>query len=348
MSSPVGDVLAKTQSKLRIFHGPNDLGGMAAVLARAQRSLGHDAQALCYTSRYGPQTDGTWPAYGYELLGYNVSYAWAVRRFDIFQFYYAQSLTGISLRDVPWLKRLGKKVFFFFCGCDVRDSKAMLAKHPYSTCSDCWPMDCCPNRAQLLEVAARYGDGSFVSTPDLLESAPGARLLLQPVDIAQLESAGDCEQRSPADPILIVHAPTDRQKKGTPYVMAAIEALRARGARVELRLVEHLPRAEAMNILRKADIIVDQVLAGAYGMLSVEGMALGKPVVCYVREDLWQYYPEHPPVINADPRTVEQVLGELVVSRDAWSELGQRGRQYARRWHDSVAVARRLLEAYQA
>ena len=31
---------------MRIFHGPQNIGGMAGVLARAQRELGHDARAV--------------------------------------------------------------------------------------------------------------------------------------------------------------------------------------------------------------------------------------------------------------------------------------------------------------
>lgn len=331
---------------MRIFHGPNNLGGMAASLARAHRSLGHEARALCYPSpTFGLQGDGPWPPPLFQVADLNLSFLRHAARFDVFQFYYSHSLTGMELRDVPWLKRLGKKVFFFFCGCDVRDSKSMIAAHEYSTCAECWPMGCGPNRAQLLEAARRHADACFVSTPDLLEFVVGANLLPQPVEFAALDFAAQ-EGAAPRGRVRLAHAPTDRQKKGTRHIVAAVEHLRQRGAPVELRLVERTTQAEAIKELGAADIIIDQVMAGSYGMVSVEGMALGKPVVCYLREDLRQHYPEPPPVISAHPLSLERVLGELIASRDAWHALGQSGRQYARRWHDSLAVARRLLDAY--
>jgi hypothetical protein len=38
---------------MRIFHGPQNIGGMAGVLARAQRELGYDAEAICFpTGRF--------------------------------------------------------------------------------------------------------------------------------------------------------------------------------------------------------------------------------------------------------------------------------------------------------
>ena len=55
----------------------------------------------------------------------------------------------------------------------------------------------------------------------------------------------------------------------------------------------------AMQHCIAADIIIDQVLIGAYGQYTVEMLYLGKPVICYIRKDLRPYYPENLPVISA-------------------------------------------------
>jgi len=48
-----------------------------------------------------------------------------------------------------------------------------------------------------------------------------------------------------------------------------------------------------------ADLLVDQLLTGWYGAVAVEMMALGKPVVCYLREDDLKFIDSR---MRADPR----------------------------------------------
>jgi hypothetical protein len=60
----------------------------------------------------------------------------------------------------------------------------------------------------------------------------------------------------------------------------------------------------ARRIYEKADLLVDQLLAGWYGGVAVEFMALGKPVVCYLRESDLRFLPEamrrQIPIIRAE------------------------------------------------
>lgn len=336
---------------MRIFHGPSNIGGMAGELARAQREAGHDALAYCYPSRtYGYIRDNPWPP---SRLAPKASTTWFIRNratsFDVFQFYFGTSLTGADLKDVEVLKSAGKKVFFYFCGCDVRDSKLTVAKYQYSACKECWPMGCSPNREHAIRIATTVADGAFVSTPDLIEFVPGAKLLPQPVRCGELASktrSFEKHRRTTEQPYVVVHAPSDRQKKGTRYVIDAVASLKRRGLPIELRLLEGMPHEATLEAIRGADIVIDQLLIGAYGLLSVEAMAVGKPVICYMREDLLNAYPARPPILSADPHSVENVLAQLLSDSTRMSELRASGPGYVRRWHDSKAVASTLLSAY--
>jgi len=82
---------------------------------------------------------------------------------------------------------LGRRVFFHFCGCDIRDSKHVIATYDYSACKTCWPQLCSPNRPRALDIARRFADGVFVSTPDLLEFMPGSTLLPQPIELGRVD-----------------------------------------------------------------------------------------------------------------------------------------------------------------
>lgn len=346
---------------MRVFHGPENLGGMAGVLAQAQRALGVDAVSYCREApAYGFRTDrqftyGSKPLQLVERLKFMATDAFS---FDVFHFYFGASLAGQQLTDVPWLKRLGKRIFFYFCGCDIRDSKATMAKYEISACADCWPMTCNANRRKALDMVAKYADGSFVSTPDLLEFVPGSVLLPQPIDLERFNGMRDRALKG-AEPshqdrrvanrnVVVAHAPTARMLKGTKYLQEAIESLRRRGVGVELRLVEKVSHTAAIRRSAQADLVVDQLLFGSYGQYAVEMMALGKPVICYIRPDLKEHYPPSLPIVSATPENIAAVILELIERRDEWSELGHRGVQYVREVHDSIKVARRALDCYES
>jgi glycosyl transferase family 1 len=267
--------------------------------------------------------------------------------FDVFHFYFGESILGPDLHDVPYLLKNDKKVFFYFCGCDVRVAKEVIAKYPVSACRACWPVSCSPNRVWARKVALELATGTFVSTPDLLEFLPDSVLLPQPIPIRQFSGrTPPAEEADGSRPIRVVHAPSDRMIKGTSHVIAAISALQARGLAIELVLLERMRHDDAMNTCAAADIAIDQVLLGSHGQFSAEMMALGKPVICFIRDDLRRHYPEDLPIISADPETLEAALLSLIETRAEWRTLGEAGRRYAARVHDSVAVAERVLEYY--
>ena len=86
---------------------------------------------------------------------------------------------------------------------------------------------------------------------------------------------------SDAERPLVVHAPSDRVRKGTAHVIAACAQLP-----VELEIVEGLQHEQARERYRRADIVVDQLNAGWHGVFALEAMALGKPVVSYLKPDV--------------------------------------------------------------
>src|SRR5262249_48350106 len=110
---------------------------------------------------------------------------------------------------------------------------------------------------------------------------------------------------------------------------------------------------EALDAYARADILVDQLLLGWYGGAAVECMALGKPVICYIREDDLKFIPEEMrqelPIIHASSATIYAVLKEwLTVRRHELPALGRRCRAYVERWHDPLKIAAGLKADYEA
>ncbi len=52
---------------------------------------------------------------------------------------------------------------------------------------------------------------------------------------------------------------------------------------IRFEIIENKPNKEAIEIYKKADIVIDQVLVGWYGAFAVEVMKMGKPVAVFIR-----------------------------------------------------------------
>jgi len=119
----------------------------------------------------------------------------------------------------------------------------------------------------------------------------------------------------------------------------------------EFVLVEGLPNSEARKLYERATLLIDQLYAGWYGGLAVELMALGKPVMCYIRETDLIYIPEEMkkdlPIINVRPDTLYSTLQEwLVERRDELPSLGLKSRAFVEKWHDPLKIAGQLRNDY--
>jgi glycosyltransferase involved in cell wall biosynthesis len=79
-------------------------------------------------------------------------------------------------------------------------------------------------------------------------------------------------------------------------------------------------------------------------------MALGKPVVGYIREDDLKFIPkgmrDDLPIVNATPGTIGAVLEALVESKANLVRIGEAGRAYVEKWHDPMQVAKRTMAEY--
>src|SRR5438094_453806 len=104
-----------------------------------------------------------------------------------------------------------------------------------------------------------------------------ARLVVVERQAMHPEADVDLARRPGRDRPLVVHAPSNRARKGTEQLVAACE-----GLEVDLEIVEGLHHDEAFARYAAADIVVDQLNAGWYGVFALEAMALGKPVLTFL------------------------------------------------------------------
>lgn len=242
-------------------------------------------------------------------------------------------------------------------GADVRTRDVTMALGPQNCCTDCTQVGkaciCDPIQGERNMARLRANGAVVFSMGDMIEYTPGSRndLFFWPLDLACLHAsatqAKELQAVRPA-PLRVVHAPNHREFKGTRYLEAAVAGLQAEGVPIELVMVENLPNHEALTVYRTADVIFDQCLIGFHGYFALEAMALGKPVMCYIRKsEQYLLEPQECPIINTHVDTLRDDLRRLVLTRDQLAGIGQRGRAYVERHYSCAAFAGRLQRAYQ-
>jgi glycosyltransferase involved in cell wall biosynthesis len=194
-----------------------------------------------------------------------------------------------------------------------------------------------------IDCVSAIADRVFVTDPEIATYIPEPIIIERAVDLNIWKNIGISLNTCP----LVVHAPSSQIVKGTETILSAVSELKKRGLCFEFKLIENLSNHEARKIYEAADIVVDQLRIGWYGVLAVECMALGKPVVSYIRDDLVQVFKNELPLANANLDNIQDVLRELIESFDVRQQISLRARSYVEKVHDADIVAQKLYNEYR-
>lgn len=149
---------------------------------------------------------------------------------------------------------------------------------------------------------------------------------------------------------VIVHIPSNPRIKGTDAFTAAAKKLKEEGV-ADYKMITGVTHYEALKAVYEADIVVDQLVIGEYGVLAIEAMALGKPTVCFIRNKLEKRYMtefEGFPIINANINNAYDVLKELLQDKSKQAEASKKGLPFVGKYHAPKVNAQRLKEIYSS
>jgi glycosyltransferase involved in cell wall biosynthesis len=334
---------------MRVLIAPIEIAGQMATTARALRKLGLTAVSCNYNYKkntYGYSCDiNLGPDARNSIVARKISQLFfifsTVFRFDVFHFNFSKSLLKKG-RDIPLLRRLGKKMVMEFWGTDVR-----MAPTATSTIEEYQRKSRNEKKIKKISRLGHYIDVALVADLELKAYVEPyfkkVELVPQRIELDKFHPVyPDPARERP----LIVHAPTNRAVKGTKYVLEAIEALRSR-YRFDFCLIEGMRHSEAQKLYMNADIVVDQLIIGTYGVLAIESMALGKPVITCIREELRDSYPPSLPVVPANRESVGGALEKVLADGRLRNAIGIQSRKYVEDNHDSIKIAERLRSIYQ-
>ncbi len=82
-------------------------------------------------------------------------------------------------------------------------------------------------------------------------------------------------------------------------------------------------------------------------MIAIEAMMMNKPVVCYIRDDIWQNIKDECPIFNANPDNLYDTLKWMTENMEDVKAKASKGRDYVSKYHDAGVIAKKYLELFQ-
>ena len=216
--------------------------------------------------------------------------------------------------------------------------------------------------SRIVRHNLKHCDKIIVSTPDILSIAKQyreeAEYLPNPVD-AELFYAKSVVQKSEKKRVLIA-SDSNWSVKGTDIAIKALSKIRDE---VEVSIIQHgtdfektkalassvglslkvLPRVshEKLNAYYwDADVVIDRFAIGSLGMVSLEAVACGRPVLSWVSSE----YPENREFPLKDLRE-EEAIADIII--DLPSDLWKREHRFLKKYHDIKNIESRLLSIYE-
>jgi hypothetical protein len=356
---------------LKVLHLPTDVGGNAFGLSSAENRIGLSSSCLVKNS--------SWLNYP-SHINLNISqYSSKVQKFyelyktflsirnsyDVFHFNFGTSLIDaeypfLTLFDLKHYPK-NKKLIMTYNGCDARQKYPTMKERQIAAChfEGCYNGMCNSGeldikRREKISIVSNYASHIFYLNPDLAKFLPKEQSSYLPYTVAGWDTIKKCNYESQNGLLRIVHAPTNRVTKGTQFLISAVEKINKIKPLIELVLVENLTHEKALALYSTADLVIDQLLVGWYGAVSVEVMKMGIPVGCFINSNDLNAIPIQmqkdikDSFININPFSVEQMLLELLENKNLLKVKANASLDFAHRWHDPLKVAGQVKQFYES
>lgn len=375
-------VNALREKKLRVILLPSLVASGSWCLGSALRLMGHEVHVLSrYHHRFGFKADEYVVQSNVTkfslFIGHLRASKYLFSNYDIVHFNYGSTLfdPGFPVREnsAIWLsksrnailsimqkleifilRRRRKKIFVHFQGDDAVQGDISLKIFPESIAnhvdSDYYSSQSDQKKRDRIAWFDEFASSIFYVSPDMKWFLPSRSQFIPYACPGLLEREPRYPELHPFK-LRLSHAPSDRTVKGTSFLVTAVAWLQENGFAIELDLIENSSHDEVLERIAMSDVYVDQLHHGWYGGVAVEAMALGKPVVCFIRQKDLVHIPfsmsEELPIIRTSSKTIRDDLLHLLTSNShSIHSLGIQSRKFVEKWHNPETVANMILEQY--
>lgn len=186
----------------------------------------------------------------------------------------------------------------------------------------------------------------LVSNFELMQYGDGLTWFPNPIPVSRYAALARESRPAERKPFRIAHSPTKRHYKGTPAFLAAVASLQQKGLEIEPVLIEQMSHAQALALKATCHATFDSFWLGLQ-VSGLEGAAMGHPVVAgdaRVREGYQEHFGEVPYTFADTQEELENVLGQLVMDFEFFTQERDRVGRYVRAVHDYGAVSKFYLD----
>jgi hypothetical protein len=251
-------------------------------------------------------------------------------------------------KDLIELKKLGKRIAWLFLGDDCRwrgSYDQEMIPLGLSPLRYAYPLTADALTPKLLRLrwAEAMCDTVFNSPSQAgLALRPYYDVLPFPTDVSRYPEGGPQRERP-----LVIHAPSDREKKGTSDILAVVQKLQAEGLPFDFELLQGVPHAQAIERYRNADVLVGELFTVMLGKLDREFLAKGGVVVGGLAASRYaQRWPEDfPAVPSHTPAELEATFRSLLPDVDRRREIAAKGRPFIAKYGDPYNSCSQFIEA---
>lgn len=286
------------------------------------------------------------------LTDYVFVFGWALLKYDFFEFPFSGGLLMYShLRKLEYilLKICFKKIVVYGYGSDCKIlSDIRRQGFKYNNAMDRSEATESQKESIIranLRRGQKYAD-VLIAGGDLAHFGPKGIMLPLACDL----SLWPYTPLSKNKILNIIHSTNHRSHKGTRFILDIVEKM-AEKLPIKMILIEKKTINECQKLYPQGDIFIPDVITGWHGFTAIEAMAVGRPVITYLRPDIakfHQYYAKDIPAISANPDNLEEELARLIKNPKLRLELGRQGRQYVEKFHSLkfVGALRKILYDY--
>ncbi|MBU5211735.1 glycosyltransferase [Bacillus oleronius] len=335
-------------SSFSVLQGSIEIANQMNTLSKGLQSNNINSHTINYYPYYlNYESDYEWSLIGYRSTPEINSQLRRLTKelilnYDLFHFHWGTTLT-LDWSDIKLLNGAKKKIIMQHWGSDIRLFSEAKKINPYAVVKN---MNEDQIKRSLFHLSEQISH-CIVSDMELYQYVKGYYR-----DITVIPSMINVNHYLPAENesknkrLLIAHAPTSPFIKGTQYIEKAIEKLKI-DYDFDFIKVQGLSHQKAMSIYKKADLIIDQLHIGSYGLFAVETMAMEKPVICWISDFMKEKYPKDLPIIIANPDTIKDTIEYALKNADMLLEIGKQGRDYVEKYHDVSKNSIQVLNLYK-
>ncbi len=373
--------MSKESSKqYRVFMGMTEIAGYFTRLSDSFQELGIENYFVDigfssdnYEKKYKRFDNGTTRRLRNAYAGFNseinpagrvlslfrfgfhmtVLFLWALIHADVFLFVYGNTFFSrvplLRSIDLKLMRLFRKIIIFVYVGSDSRPLYASFAVN-FKNEDEIAALT--SKQQKAIRMAEKYA--SYVLDNPASAHFHGKKYINffrvgMPIDDF---TGNPSETRDDSEAVVILHAPSKPELKGTDRIRDTVERLKQKGYPINYVELTGVPNRIIRENITQCDFIIDELysdclLAG----FSTEAAQAGKPAVIggYAGDFLRSVFgsEELPPSIYADPDQLEQAVESLISDRDKIREIGAKAKVYVSENWNSNAIAEKYIRIFR-